>query len=238
MFDTQRIVAGLEGWLREEVTNSHSGRNAVLDDWRQLREDIVRDIADPENQDSRKYHGHVQRFTILMEAVDDEVLETNDFVAGKAIHHALIFVSGGFRKVCALRAANQTEYEDMRLRGECPVNVDTGRAIIKAKVGHAEDGESFQSLQKRALFLSGRILRRHDALSEWMQDNPKELFRPQALASRPVELARDIQETGLELAGRLILFAAQSRGALEQVPTLEPKSISDVSRQPIYPFAD
>lgn len=237
MYNTREIVAGLEGWLNDEIINSHVGRNQILDNWQQLREDIGKNVTDPTNQDSRKYTGHVHRFNILMTAVDADTLATNDFATGKAIHHSLMFVSGGFRKACALRAANQEEYEDMRLRGPQPLSTNLRQAIIKAKVGFAEDGVSFESLLNRATFLSGRVLRRHSSMNDWMQINPRELLQPQAVTSVPVEKANDIQSAGIELAGRLILFAAQVRkGGLAAVPILEPKSISDVSKRPIYPF--
>lgn len=238
------IVQGIDWWLREEVRESNAGRNVVLDDFSGMRESYLQNSGS-NSMDAAKITSHFGRFNLLVNNVDAEGLQ-RDFVAGKIIHHALMFVSGGFRTQCFLQAANQAEYEVLRFGRNSEPNGAAGvwiKDAVEATLGKDYVATPPQTLNiaqvlEESSKVNERIFENQLGIYGWLKSHPDHARSGLQEDSYPVELALDSQKAGLVLAISHIAVAASLReGKLSRVPVLEPKSISDVSSQPIYPFA-
>lgn len=208
------IAHTFESWLRDEVVNSTHGRNAVLDDFAAL----TAELADPEP--SSKAESHFNRYRQFMDAY--HVLRDDDFYIGRMIHHSLMFVSGGFRRECAIRSADRDEY--LRLRNS---STPHGIAMISAVELSLDDALTARWPQRPI----------EDFVASCLDTNVQLFTEQSKHEPSALEGACESQRLGVGLAVAHLVMAAERRGSLAAVPILEPKSITDVSCAPLYPFA-
>lgn len=240
----EQITQGVDWWLRAEVRESRDGRNRVLDSFDLARASYARAPYDIGNIDAAKTRNHHARFNLLLEHVRPDDL-CNDYIAGKIIHHALMFVSGGFRTQSFLQARNQAEYEDLRFgrnkeangAAGLPIEDIAAQALGDIAVHEQPDSIDLDALMEQSRRANDEILLDHYRIYRWFNENPDRETDRIDSNEVPVRAVLDCQRNGLMLAVSHIAMAAESRnGNFERVPFLEPKSITDVSIQPIYPL--
>jgi hypothetical protein len=237
---TSAVSSGIDWWLREEVKESHQGRNRFLDDFDGMRASYLTG-SEGYDMDVAKATGHYDRFRVLAESVrpTDSPDENDKYKIGKVIHHALMFVSGGFRMQAFLQARSQTEYEHNRydrvdeFNGATSVDLPqaVGRLLLES------DGiTAFNDLKEYNLQHSDDIYKRRLEMYAWFSRNPERAEDALASQDLPIEIALETQQHGLAIAVGQIAFFGRRLGGVEAVPFLEPKSISDVADTPIYPI--
>jgi len=242
------VSEAIDWWLREEVRESNAGRNrildnSVIDEFAKTRRAFMSD-GSTNNMDSAKSRGHYDRFRLLFSIVDEGTLGNNDRLVGKIIHHSLMFVSGGFRSQCFLQAADAAEYAHLRFARNQETNGAAGVNIEGIVAGIDRDQLLGSRKQTVATIIatSGRIneliYKAHGDIYDWFAANPTRVLDRLGDDEPPVQAALRCQEAGITLAASHMLVAAWLRtDGLAAVPILEPKSISDAARDPIYPLA-
>lgn len=169
----------------------------------------------------------------------------DDYVAGKFILYSLMFVSGGFRTQCFLQASSPDQYEDLRFGRNDMVNGATGISIhqVLSEVVDPDrvlinPNNSVDRLLRTSTEANELIFGAHQVIYPWFKANPDRAHAALHQDEEPVQAMLVCQEAGLALAASHILVAASLRdGDLTAVPFLQPKSITDASRTPLYPFA-
>lgn len=229
------IAAGIDQWLRREVVTSSSGQNRVRDNHADVRSSYLQ----PDGPDALKTSGHYDRFRHLLEQYP--ALSGDDRFIARLIHHALMFVSGSARTQWHLQASTQEEYAALRFgrifeyNGAAGINilraVHEGIALFK-KFGP----EDVSSVAVCSHAMNRMILDGHNRIFEWHMEHPERATEALAIDEGPVPALLACQEISVQLTAAHISFTARCRGGLEHVPVLEPKSISEVSEEPLYPF--
>lgn len=239
-----QICTGIDSWLRAEISESHRGRNVVLDDYAQARHDFLAPQRTEDNRSYGKMMSHWKRFITLTNLIDRQSFQ-NDYLVGKLIHHSLIMVSGGYRTQCFLQTPNAAEYEAFRFGMPYTPNSATtipinevvqpvyGQYSTEFDPEQADFGDVISSFQAE----NDAVCAAQRSIYAWFAENPvyaqSDLYESQP----PVQAAKEQQRHGLVLAASTIAIAAIMRGGdVSRVPFLEPKSISDVSQMPIYPI--
>lgn len=205
-------------------------------------------VRDNDNRDARKGGGHHFRYNYLLRFIEQEGAASlrHDFTVGKLLHHDLMFTSGAFRAESFLRAANQAQYELLRFGRlgtfNGAVGTDIRTAVASAlSMDIANPDAALPDLGEFIDFSKGindSIRNNHLKIYEWFRENPDRLLAPIDEGELPVEITHENQRNSLTLAATHIAVAAALRSDdLSSVPFLEPKSISDVSNEPIYPLA-
>lgn len=237
MSSEETISGAIDQWLRDEVIESHSGRNNFLDDYEKFAAVYDADTTVENNDDAQKAQAHHSRFARLMAMRSDSHSAENDFFLGKIIHHSLMFVSGGFRRECLFLANIQYEYERLRF-GQLEYisgasSIDIPNAVTLALV----QAKNNQDIIGTSLAINDEIYSRQQEAEEWMISNNKRLVDVEA-SDLPVTISHERQVHGINLAvGHIVMIAAERGGDLSRVPFLEAKSISDVSQTPYYPLS-
>jgi hypothetical protein len=241
MSQTEVVIAkSIDQWLRAEVVESACGPNNIWDNQIHVRGAYGRPHA--ENPDALKAEGHHNRFNLLMEQYPDPEFYNNDFFTGKVIHHALMLVSGNFRTQCYMQASGQQGYEALRFERNGEYNGAAGVDILPAVregIDTFKDfgAENLTDMVVRSLAMNHSIHDTHGQIHRWHAMHPQRAMDSLTTFEEPVIAALKCQELGIQLAAGHISLAAQlRRGDLTRVPILEAKSISRVSKQPVYPF--
>lgn len=244
MSETAAVIAnGVDKWLRDEVQESHDGRNRFLDDFAATRASYLTGTT-AYDLDIAKIASHYGRFKLVAEGVaslSSKPNERGEYAIAKAIHHALMFVSGGFRTQAFLEASSQDEYEHNRFsrlhefNGATSIDLTTG---IGELLVEASGISTAQELKEYSLDHNENIYAERPKMYQWFSDNPERAYHALSPNDLPVEIAVETQKRGLAIAlGHIAFFGNRLEAGLAGVPFLEPKSISDVSPHPIYPLA-
>ncbi len=237
-----QIGRGIDLWLRQEVTESNKGRNHFLDSYFDMRQSYILG-EDSHNFDVAKTTSHHGRFKIAVENLDETQVFTDSykFAVGKVIHHALMFVSGGFRTQAFLEASSQEQYIQNRFGRLNDYNGAIGLSLneqIDDVLCKIDAETSMQVLRGSSLAKNDEIYNQHRSIYAWFASHAEKLTTDLSRDSEPVQAALTQQKLGLAIAvSHIAFFGNRIEGGIARVPFLEPKSISDVSRQPIYPLA-
>jgi hypothetical protein len=239
-----KISRGIDIWLRQEVTESGEGRNQSLDSYPDMRQSYMAG-EDGYTLDVAKAAGHYGRFKLALGNLDESELQPFSdfykFAVGKVIHHALMFVSGGFRTQAFLEASSQEEYNQNRFgrlndyNGAIGINLDDH---VGEGLKEIDALATMQGLKALSHAKNDEIYNQHRSIYAWFASHPEKHAAALGHDSDPVQAALAQQRLGLAIAvSHIAFFGNRIEGGFAQVPFLEPKGISDVSRQPIYPLA-
>lgn len=234
-----QITRGIDWWLRAEIAESHAGRNVVLDDYEKTRRNFTMPIDDPSNMSVKKAEGHYMRFRTRLERLDEDTIR-DDGSVGRIIHHALMFVSGGFRKQCMLEAGSVDEYEQHRLHSGRAAGIEIGKVVASESfnIGDTASEGDIAQVVANCLFANEVILQGNSFAHDWFAANPHLAAAALDTEEPPVQRMLETQKLGVRIATDFVILAAAFRdGEVADVPVLEPKSISDAAHEPIYPFA-
>ena len=239
MSAVEQIKTGIDWWLREEVRNSHEGRNKPLDDFAWMRSGYLFPALDSRNTDAKKVGGHIQRYNQAIDLLNENKIREDDKFVGKMMLFSLMFVSGGFRTECFMRAANQQQYMALRFDHLDQPNSATSIPIDQVANEAQDNWETFTAYKATNKILCDLIWESKNKTYEWFRDNPNRSMDAFKEYERPVELARVMQEAGLTLAISHIAVVSAMRGVnVAEVPFIQPMSISDADKQPlIYPLS-
>ena len=230
------IATVIEDWLRQEVINSDSGRNAILSDFDTRIADFYLPFDAPGNQMAAKAKGHFDRMRVLAEVYRDPSLWVHDGVTAKLIHHTLMEVSGSFRKQCYFEAATDADYRERR-HDQGPAGIDLRAAVERGIAGPHGRISTLDEVIDATLEANHSSLTLMRSLHEWVADSEPNKLPLAAGHAEPIRAMQDVQRLWTGITAAHIVVAAELRGGIEQVPFLEAKSITDVSPHPHYPFA-
>ena len=230
----KKVAGVVDWWLGEEVQNAASGRNSVLDNYNDVRGALASGPSAENVGLQAKADSHFIRYRLKLPEYGRGTADR--FYLASVHHHALMFTAGGFRRECMLRSADQDEYYGMRASGS-GTSLET-LGVVKA---------AFTEVQSKRLYGEDAI---GDFVAWHLVKNDEVLAAKKAIDSRavpvgvrlgadsdPVAAAREVQRLGIVMAVSSIVMSASLLGGYDQAPFLEPKSITDVSPQPIYPLA-
>lgn len=230
----ERIVTGIDWWLNQEIENSRSDGNAVLDEYERTRQDYLLDSTDQNNRDALKQARHYDRYKKLMNDMKaDPSLLKDEFGAGKILHHSLMFMSGAFRTQCFLQAGSQEEYNRLRFESGRGHDIDLDLAVeqsLDLLVPVAD------SVIDYSLAMNDAMAHYHQQIGTWFAQNPGRSLDALGPDEPPVEAMRVKQRLATATTVGHIILSADMRHGIENVPFLEPTSISRVGT-PIYPLA-
>ena len=229
------IANGIDWWLRAEAAESAGSRNKIWDDHTMVRESYGK--AHAENADALKTDSHYSRFNLLMQQYPE--LYAHEFFAGKVVHHALMFVSGNFRTQCHLQSSTQSDYEMQRFGRNQEYSGATGIDLLAAVSRGIAAFKQQDACQVATLSaaINQNIYDTHQQIFDWHAVHPGRAGEALELSELPVTAALRCQELGVQLAAGHIIASAYMRGGdIGRVAVLEPKSITDVVEQPLYPF--
>ncbi len=239
--EAERLAGVVDDWLRAELQDSHQGRNSYLDNNRAFRRGAALPATDSRNVDAHKVNSHHTRFNLALSLRDDPATR-DDFFLAKVTHHALMFVSGGFRNYCHFRADNQADYEILRFGlmnepgGGTTEDIEWAAETAWRDSGTLSAREARQHFVRRGQAANDRILRRQMAVYDWMADHRYARGRL-GEGTLPVRVSRERQRLGLGVAlSHMALVALERGGDLSQIPMLDARSITDVSPVPTYPL--
>lgn len=236
-----KLAGAVDVWLRQELQDSHTGRNGYLDDNHAFRMGTPLPPSDSRNVDAQKVSSHHARFNLALSLRSDPAAQ-DDFFLAKITHHALMFVSGGFRNYCHFRADDQADYEALRFGridetgGATTEDIEWAAEIALLDVRSSSVSEARQRFIERGQIANDRILRRQMAVYEWLADHR---YAQGSLGENtlPVRVSRERQRLGLGVAlSHMVLVALERDGDLAQIPMLDARSITDVSATPSYPL--
>lgn len=241
MYDLERVSGVIDQWLRDELVDSKEGRNGFLDNHDSFRESLLLEGNYPLNFDAVKGSAHFSHFENLLSLRASGI--HNEFTLAKITHHALRFVSGGFRANAYLRAWFQEQYENLRFgRKDEPngaVSIDLASVVEETWDGFIDrsSGNTLGTFIGEARTANQLIFDGLQATYHWMNENNayKSALDEESL---PVQITNQRQKLGIGIAvSHIALVTLENGGDLSRVPMLEPKSITDVSPNPHYPFA-
>lgn len=232
MSDIERIATGVDLWLQHELIDSRQGRNAALDSYDQVRAGFLERAGLEAHMDTGKRNGHFMRYNLLLSAIDEDLLRNNDYTAGKLVHHALMFVSGGFRVQSYLQAANQEEYEAARFgragqpNGACSLPIT---AEVAMAWNHVTDLDLDQYIDLNRQY-NAQIDRNHNKIYAWFQEHPEHGRDALAADDEPVQALLNSQHLGLTLAvSHIALTAGYREIEIDETPVLEARSVTEAS---------
>jgi len=226
MSAVEQVSNGIDWWLREEVRQSHDGRNGYLDDYVKTRRGFALPAADSKNMDAQKAAGHFKRYEMQLGTLNQDALR-DDYLVGKFMLFSLMFVSGGFRGQCFFEAASQADYERLRFGDNDQPNGAAGISIYESVkrafhngLADSPDWDSYLNTQHEGNKI---VYEATTEVHEWFRDNPDRTFGSIQQGELPVENALVRQEVGLGLALSHIAIAQALRdGNLERTPFMHP----------------
>jgi len=236
MTDQETIITnGIKWWLGAELQDSKNGKNKVWDDYA-VRDSYVQPLA--QNADAIKTGNHFGRFRLLLPEYTQEY--ANDKFVGRLIHHTLMFVSGKFRTECLLRAADQTQYENLRFDsahyGYKGTSCNIGMIVRDCLASPPFDPTDLQQVAVSSQIINQQLYNLHHEIYGWLIAHPDSQHKALEEADLPVANVVKAQELAVRLAVGHVILAAQLRGDdVGRVPVLEPMSITDASVT--YPFS-
>lgn len=237
----ENVARGIRWWLREEARRSRLDHNRVLDNYALARTDYQKAVDDPGNSDMKKAEGHYMRFQFVTRDMGVEDLRKNQIIA-RVVHHALMFVSGGFRTQAFLQSNDQATYELIRFdMGEATgLYVDEVTAVVQENVERTMASPDVDRVVAKGLVINEDILVAKRAMSAWFAANPAYLHRSLGFHTEPVQKSLEIQRAGIGLTASYVTVAAVVRGGnFGAVPVWQPESITTAASQPpVYPFGD
>jgi hypothetical protein len=238
-FDPTLVAKALRDWLQEEIENSMIGRNAILDDWSQFKRDLKLPFDDFRNQDAGKARSHYDRlatWTLASEEYPD--LLQDDYFIARQMFCAQMFISGAFRKQCFLEAGNAEEYIQKRKNhGPTGINIEESvtTRLNDHQTGNAFLREPYKNTPEAQLI--EKTLHANDTGLELSKDTHSTIIsNPDSKVDVAIPLLMHAQDMWSRLIVDYIFYSALSKnGQLDNVPMLQPKSISE-NPQIYYPF--
>jgi hypothetical protein len=232
---TDRVASTIDWWLKEEVRDAASGHNKVLDDY--SRERGGSEGAGESSYLRAKAMSHHDRYQQKIAVFPSAYADADRFYVGSLIHHALMFTAGGFRQECFLRTASQAEYDWLRRPGEPATSLDLA-STVEETLSEVEENRLYGLNCLRPFVMwhvnaGDLVLQNHlEALGgdappgvALAEDDPK------------VRASREAQRLGVAMAVSTIVMDVHLNSSFAGVPFLEPRSITKVGPNPIYPFA-
>lgn len=236
----EKITEAMSGWLAGEAARSSVDRNAYLDDLGSFQADQGLKWNDPGNTSANKAHAHLDRPANAWWQKFSSDPE-NDWFAAQQIFATQMLVAGRYKDQLKLEAPDQQTYFENRTTEPTP-RIDIEKTVSEALsgiFGEVTDIDfSASQLTLAAL---------HDSAAAKVAehtDHLKKQYGGTALVfmgqrSRLSILCERDQKNWVRHGVELIVFSAGLRnGQLEQVPMLQPRSITDQGPEDItYPFA-
>ncbi|MDB5169426.1 MAG: hypothetical protein JWO41_782 [Candidatus Saccharibacteria bacterium] len=232
----ERITGVLTDWLRAEIVEADTGRNAPLSKHEQRRAELFKPVNDPLNQHASKLHGHHRRIKLLMEQMDlATIMQTEDSTA-KLSFYSMMFISGNYRSQCMIEAETEDEYKELRYSR--PVGIDLAEVVVKT-LGQ-KSSIVLEDPDARLAKLSGQI-NRVNYLNKAMHEDVHAALAGSEVRQidahlTPSEVFQNAQQMWASLAVAEIMVAASFRDDdFALVPFYQPASITDQTEL-IYPF--
>ncbi len=240
MYDPERVAGVVDQWLQDELVASRDGRNSYLDGHEVFRKALTLG-NDPNNLDALKNSAHFSRFSNLLSLRQEGMI--NDFTLGKITHHALMFVSGGFRTNSYLLASNQGHYEELRFgrlnlpNGASTIDINSTTSLVWEACTESGNEITIEKFTDDANRANQSIYDGIQSMYQWIMEGNATVDALEE-DSLPIVLTHERQRLGLTLAvSHMALITLENHGDLSKIPMLEPKSITDVSPVPHYPFS-
>jgi len=233
----ERIAIGLTGWLAEEaaISSRENDRNSYLDDLITMRQKLSLPPDNPDNWSAQKVYSHHDRLPFWFEAFTLD--PTNDAQSAKLLFAFLMRVAGTYKVQCYFQATDQDDFMRRKLEPNiygADIRIVTNERLSKVNFGGVYNQ---QPMDIGALSDTMRA-----AIVQEKEDLPllcerARLGQDFGLEDSPgAHLAAAAQTTWLKCAVDAIVYAASIRnGDLDEVPFLEPRSISD-EPQIIHPL--
>ncbi len=240
----ERIAPVITDWVHDECVESMSDRNKFLDNLEDMRASLALPLDDHGNVQIKKTHSHHDRQRLWGDALEED--PQSDFWTAHNIFNFLMAVSGTAKKLCYFTATDQEDYLKKKTSPDV-VGIDVVDAVrVAFAFQRHRDGDNKPT--GNGLLVPTATEIRDQALAQYEQEAANlEYLRRRTETDFGVEGSdaaitlhrRQIRWVGLVTNGVLSAMGYRD-GALESVPALEPKSISDMTDPPtiIYPFRE
>jgi len=232
----ENIAGVINDWLRQEVEQSNTGRNAPLSDFAARQADFSKSFNDPTNINALKVKSHHDRLKPWAHQYAAGGGAYDDWATARLTFTSLKFISGGYREQCLLESKDTDSYLRMRhQQGPSSVDVvgvaaDELAYAFALRVGQAT---RIRTIVDRTLAANETNL----AVHKFIHADAASLATGAYSDLTAVEAVRFTQSLWTSLAVAQIMVAASVREYdYAKVPLLEPASLSESTRVQ-YPFA-
>ncbi|HEV7453870.1 MAG TPA: hypothetical protein VGO07_01280 [Candidatus Saccharimonadales bacterium] len=224
-----RVSDVLFTWLRTETQTSATDHNKVLDDYAAARQELRLPFAEA-GISAAKQRSHYSRYQGVLAVLPEVAMDTDraaERFRGSVVHHALMFVSGGFRLQNMLQARDADAYNRRRRYEGRAAGVNIPGLVYEV-FGKAEEHglrgvDCVERFVDYGNGLNETILAAHGNIYGQTIYEGVGVTDP----SLSVRSARAAQEAGIRLAaGSIIMLANLSGDNYEAVPFLTPQSVT------------
>jgi hypothetical protein len=240
--NSEQIADVMSQWLSEEIINSDGGRNSILSDYEDRRNDLFKSFDDQSNFQAQKAIGHYNRFIQWVTPYKENGLKSDDWFTARLSFACLISASGSYRKQCFFESADESDY--LRRRYGQPAGLDI-HSVVEDELSPAklqtinsmDESERIDYIVERSLRINDENLDLHSLIHDWAISHKKTAGSLASAEDVPVLAMKEAQRLWIGLAAAHVVIAASFRDSdYSRVPFLEPKSITDVT-EIIYPLA-
>ena len=235
----EAVARGIGWWLQQEAVRSRTDHNSVLDNYDATRADYLKASDDPGNRNIKKAESHFMRFQLVTRGLSADDLSKNK-VAGRVVHHALMFASGGFRTQCFLQTKDQSMYEWMRFDVGGGTGLHAGEVadVVQENVERTLAHPDIATVVRNGLVASETILAASRSIHSWFETNPNRGQDALSFKDQPTQLAFEVQRAGIGLAASYVAISAVLRdNNFGAVPVWQPESITTAIGKPlVYAF--